>query len=155
MILHLTQFCHFWVNFGILSPNRVISVNQGFKHFSQYLYVLQPTEINQTIINRHRFLSNYLFGGFQFLLLVDSRKPSLIRGLLPESNSLIFVPSREYRMCFLQTSATSHDLNTSNLSFIRDQQFNMLLNQLDKFCKWHYLCQFNNLRNFPCLLSFD
>jgi len=33
--------------------------------------------------------------------------PSWIRGLLPEANSLVSIPSREYRVCFLQASATS------------------------------------------------
>ena len=36
----------FLVNFGILLPNCVISANQDFKYFSQYLYVLQPSEAN-------------------------------------------------------------------------------------------------------------
>ena len=39
----------FLINFDILSPNRIISANQGFRRFSQYLYVLQPPEVEQTI----------------------------------------------------------------------------------------------------------
>ena len=37
--------------FVILSTNRIISVNQDFKHFSQHLYVLQLSEVNQTIFS--------------------------------------------------------------------------------------------------------
>ena len=49
----------FLVNFSILPPNRIISTNQGFKHFSPYLCVLQSSEANQTIINKiEEFLSN-------------------------------------------------------------------------------------------------
>ena len=56
----------FLVNFGILSPNCIISVNQGFKHFSQYLYALQPSKANQTIINKHRRFVKFFSSGFQF-----------------------------------------------------------------------------------------
>ena len=57
----------FLVNFGILLLDCVISVNQGFRFFfSQYLYVLQPLEANQTIINKPKHLSNYFSRGLQF-----------------------------------------------------------------------------------------
>ena len=37
---------------------------------------------------------------------------SWILGSLPETNSLVFVPSREPRVCFLQVSATSVGIRT-------------------------------------------
>ena len=97
----------FFVNFGILLPNRVISANQDFKFFSQYLYVLQLSEVNQIIINKHRLLSNSFSSGFQFISLWIQGNPSWIRGLLLEANSLVSIPSREHHVCFLQASATS------------------------------------------------
>ena len=44
-------------------------MNQGFRCFSQYLYVLQPSEVEQRIINKHRILSNSFSSGFQFISL--------------------------------------------------------------------------------------
>ena len=65
----------FLVNFGILSPNHVISVNQGFRRFSQYLYVLQLSKINYTIINKHRFFVKFFLWWISVYPLVDSGKP--------------------------------------------------------------------------------
>ena len=39
-----------------------------------------------------------------FISLWIQGNPSWIQGLLPETNSLVSVPSREHRMCFLQAS---------------------------------------------------
>ena len=50
-------------------------------------------------------MSNSFSGGFKFISLWIH--PSWIRGLLPEANSLVFAPSREHRVYFLQTSVTS------------------------------------------------
>ena len=41
-----------------------------------------------------------------FLFLVDSGNPSWIRGLLPGTNSLVFVPSKEYCVYFLLAFTT-------------------------------------------------
>ena len=57
----------FLVNFDILSPNCVISANQAFRHFSQYLYVSQSSEANQTIINKQSRFVKFSSSGFQFL----------------------------------------------------------------------------------------
>ena len=50
-------------------------------------------------------LSNFLQVDYSFILLVDSEKP--LRGLLPETNNLVSVPSRKHCACFFQASATS------------------------------------------------
>ena len=42
-----------------------------------------------------------------FLFLVDLGNPLWIRGLLLGTNSLVSVPSRKHRVCFLWASATS------------------------------------------------
>ena len=66
----------FLVTFGILSPNCVINANYGFKRFAQYLYVLQTSEANQKIINKHRlFVKLFSLVHSNFLLFVDSGKP--------------------------------------------------------------------------------
>ena len=56
----------FLVNFGILSPNHIISVNQDLRCFSQYLYVLQPLVANWTILNKHRRFVKFSSDRFQF-----------------------------------------------------------------------------------------
>ena len=97
----------FLVNFDILSPNHVISVTQGFRRFSEYLYVLQSSQANQNIINRHILLLNSFSSGFQFIFLWIQGNSSWIRDLLPGANSLVSVPLRENCVCFPQASTTS------------------------------------------------
>ena len=107
------SICHFLVIFGILLPNRVVSANQGFRRFSQYFYVLQSLEANQTIINKYRRFVNFFFFFFRWILVFISLwiqgNPSLIRGLLVETDNLVFVSSRKYRVHFLQASMTSFE----------------------------------------------
>ena len=56
-------------------------------------------------------MSNYFFGEFQFISLWIQENPLWIRGLLLEANSLVFVPSRDHRVYFLQASSTSVGIN--------------------------------------------
>ena len=54
-------------------------------------------------------MSNSFYGRFQFISLWIRENPSWIWDLLPEANSLVSIPSREYHVCFLQTFVTSRD----------------------------------------------
>ena len=64
-----------------------------------------------------------------FLFLVDLGNPSWIRGLLPRTNGLISVPSREYPVCFLLAFMTSgSSIKKFHISTIISQnQFFILL----------------------------
>ena len=90
----------------LFSQNRVLCVFlvaldfSFFFFFFYYLNSLYPPKAIQFFINKNTDF-------FQLFSLMNSRDFLWIQNLLPEANSLIFVLSREYCVCFFKASTTS------------------------------------------------